>query len=532
MNKRNYKIIGISGIKILIGAFLAVGLVIPILVMFFNMSKVNIGQVITSPQFGKSAFNSLLVATVATVLSVSFAGLLAWCIAKTNIKLKGVFCVLFTFPMLIPSISHGMGLVMLFGANGVLTNLFHLNSNIYGFWGIVTGSIMYSFPVAFLMLYDVMNYEDCTAYEAADVLGISKFNQFCSITLPYIRKPLISIVFAIFSLVITDYGVPLMVGGKFMTLPVLMYQEVIGLLDFGKGSVIGAFLMIPAIIAFVIDILNKDKSNMSYVVNAARIAKNKLRDAFAYIVNSLSVLFVLLPIIAFILLTFVKKYPIDLSITFNNILKTFDMSGMQYLMNSIIIALLVSVVGVIISYVTAYITARIKSKSSKLVHLITITSLAVPGMVLGLSYVLFFKNSFIYGTIAILIFVNIVHFFASPYLLAYNSFNKLNANLESVGTTLGINRFYMIKDVFIPQMKTTLLEMISYFFVNSMITISAVSFLSTVKNMPLSLLITQFEAQMLIECSAFVSLLILIINIAMKGIIYLLKRRIIAKEGI
>ncbi|WMJ22630.1 ABC transporter permease subunit [Paludicola sp. MB14-C6] len=529
MNKHNFKI---NTLKLLIGVFLAVGLVIPIITMFFNMSKENIGQVLTSPQFGKSAINSLLVATTATILSVSFAGLLAWSIAKTNIKLKGAFCVLFTFPMLIPSISHGMGLVMLFGKNGVLTNSLHLTSNIYGFWGIVIGSIMYSFPVAFLMLYDVLAYEDCTAYEAADVLGISKSKQFLSITLPYLRKPLISIVFAVFSLIITDYGVPLMVGGKFTTLPVLMYQEVIGLLDFGKGSVIGAILMVPAIVAFLIDILNSDKSNMSYVVKAARITTNKVRDAFAYVINSISIVFVLLPIIAFILLTFVKKYPVDLSITIDNILQTFNMSGTQYLVNSVIIALLVCAVGVIITYITAYITARIHSKSSKLIHLITITSLAVPGIVLGLSYALFFKSSFIYGTIAILIFVNIIHFFASPYLLAYNSFNKLNENLESVGTTLGINRFYMIKDVFVPQMKTTLLEMISYFFVNSMITISAVSFLSTVKNMPISLLITQFEAQMLLECSAFVSLLILIINIVVKGVIYLLKRGIIAKEGI
>ena len=162
--------------------------------------------------------------------------------------------------------------------------------------------------------------------------------------------------------------------------------------------------------------------------------------------------------------------------------------------------------------------------------MISITSLAIPGLVLGLSYVLFFKGTILYGTIAILVLVNSIHFFASPYLLAYNSFGKLNENLEDVGTTLGISRARMLKDVFVPQMRDTLLEMFSYFFVNAMMTISAVSFLSTVKNMPVALLITQFEAQMLIECSAFVSLLILAANLIIKGIIYLLKQRNHKKE--
>ncbi len=72
--------------------------------------------------------------------------------------------------------------------------------------------MLYSFPSAFLLLYDVLKYEDYSAYEAANVLGIPKWSQFLNITLPYLRKPLISAVFATFTLVITDYGVPLMVG--------------------------------------------------------------------------------------------------------------------------------------------------------------------------------------------------------------------------------------------------------------------------------------------------------------------------------
>ena len=71
-------------------------------------------------------------------------------------------------------------------------------------------------------------------------------------------------------LVVTDYGVPLMVGGKTITLPVLMYQEVIGLLNFDTGIAVGFVLLIPAVIAFVVDMLNADKGKMSFVSTGFR----------------------------------------------------------------------------------------------------------------------------------------------------------------------------------------------------------------------------------------------------------------------
>jgi iron(III) transport system permease protein len=122
------------------------------------------------------------------------------------------------------------------------------------------------------------------------------------------------------------------------------------------------------------------------------------------------------------------------------------------------------------------------------------------------------------------VLVYIIHFMASPYLMAYNSLVKINGNLEDVGLTLGIKRFFILRDVIIPQTRLTILEMASYFFVNSMMTISAVSFLSTVRNKPVSLLITQFEAQLFLEGAAFISILILGCNLIVKFIVYLVKR--------
>lgn len=167
--------------------------------------------------------------------------------------------------------------------NGIITRLFGLNWNIYGMWGIVIGSVMYAFPVAFLMIRDILKYEDRSPYEAAEILGIPKWRQFTAITVPYLRKPLISVIFAVFTMIVTDYGVPLIVGGKFSTIPVVMYQEVIGQLDFGKGAVYGVILLIPAVVAFVFDLLNKDRGNSSFVTKKFEGTGSKLKKIFAYL---------------------------------------------------------------------------------------------------------------------------------------------------------------------------------------------------------------------------------------------------------
>jgi iron(III) transport system permease protein len=443
-------------------------------------------------------------------------------------RFRELFAVFVTLPMLIPSISHGMGLVLLLGSNGILTRFLGLKHSIYGFSGIVTGSVLYAFPVAFLMLADILRYEDDAPYEAAAVLGIPKSRQFLSIAVPYLRKPLISVVFATFTLVFTDYGVPLMIGGRFTTLPVLMYQEVIGLLDFSRGSVIGSFLLIPALAAFIFDVANRDRGNQNFVVQERTRGENRLRDTAAVLYAVTVCLLIALPVAAFAVLSFVEKYPLDMSFSLVNIRRTLNMGAGRFLANSLIIAAGVSILGTALSYLTAYFTARTGGKSSRVLHLISITSLAVPGLVLGLSYVLFFKGSFIYGTLGMLILVNIVHFMASPYLMAYNSLGKLNSNLEDVGRTLGVGRFYIIKDVLVPETRLTIVEMASYFFVNSMMTISAVSFLNTVRNKPVSLMITQFEAQLFLEGAAFVSVLILACNFTVKCLAYVLRKKISA----
>ena len=522
---------GFRATKLLLAVFLVVSVLLPLIRLLINVKADDIQSVITSPQFVPMILNSLATTSIATVISVVLAWGLAWCVNRTNIRFKAVFSVLFTLPMLIPSISHGMGLVLLFGDNGLVTNWLGINIGLYGYKGIVMGSLLYSFPVAFLMLTDAFQYEDYTVYEAASVLGLSKSQQFTSITIPNMKKTLISTVFAVFTMIFTDYGVPLVVGGKILTIPVYMYREVIGLLDFSKGAIIGVILLIPAVIAFLLDLKSDANGNASTVTKQFEITVNKSRDRLAYVFIVVTIFLISVPLIAFAYLSIVKQYPIDMSLAFDNIIQAFELGVGGYLLNSLTIALVTSLVGLTVIYVTAYVTARSrKTFSTMLLHLISMVSLAIPGIVLGLSYVVFFKGSPIYGTLAMLVLVNMIHFFASPYLIAYNSLSKFNEKLEDVAAVMGINRVRMLLDVYVPCTVESMIEMFSYLFVNSMVTISAVSFLANFKNMPLALMIPQFDAQSLIEATAFISIIILFVNGVMKLAVYFLKRYISKQE--
>lgn len=511
--------------KIFLIAIIVVGVILPLFFILAELGEVNFGAIVASSGFLEALGNSISVSLTTTLLSMAFAFMLAFFISNSKCRFKSVFSVVITIPMLIPSISHGTGIITIFGESGILTELFGTQSNIYGFVGVMLGSFLYSFPVAFLMFSDILKYQDRQIYQVADIMGVPKYRQFFNLTLPYLAKPCISIFFAIFTLIFTDYGVVMMVGGRFTTLPLLMYNEVIGRMNYGVGAVISLVLMIPAVIACVADILKKNNAGGQFSDKKSNyINSSKRFDIAAYIICAVSLVVILFPVISFCIIGFVKQYPNDLSFTLAHFSNLIGLNMGQYLVNSLLISVLASLLGVGLTFIFAYYSARTKNNVlSKLLHIFALLSLAIPGVVLGISYLLLYGGTAFAKTLFILIAVNIVHFFSSPYLLAYNAFGKINSNYEIVVKTLGIGKFRYMVDILIPEMTDTLFEMFTYIFVNSMITISAVSFLANSNTNPLALLINQMEQSMMIESIAVVSLIILAINVAIKMAVYLFK---------
>ena len=513
---------------------------LPLFFLLFNISGKDLSFVFKDNSFYKAIVNSLLYTALSASISTLLALLAAYYLSRMNISkvIKKTIILLLTIPMLIPTLSIGLGFRVLFGINGLLDVIFNIEIEAIGFFGMILGSIIISFPPTFLILFDSLRYEDKTPYDAAEIVGINKFSTFLRITLPYIEKPLITAFFACFTLIFSDYGIPMELAGKIKTLPMYLYEQIDSVYSYGRGALVGLFLLIPAISSFVIDLFLKEDNGGDF--SASKIKPSKLFNAIGITVCLLILIFIAIPEISFISLSFMKGYPNNISFSVNNFANidkyTHGIGLPNFISNSIVMSILTGCVGVFFSYTTAYLSTRLSGKVGKILHFLAISSIAIPGIVLGVGYIFLFKstNGFFYGTMAILVAVNTIHFFGSPYLMARNSFSKMNKDYEIVGKTIGVSRFRIFLTVLLPNSLPTLIEMFSFFFLNSMITISAVAFLCTYSNQPLSMLIKTFEKTSNYEMQSVVSFIILGINLLSKGAFsvlgFILHKKVEGKE--
>ena len=501
-------------------AILFLFLVLPLIVMLCKANSNDYRYIFTHEKLLGAILNSLAYSLIGAFISVVLATLVAYLLNRSSIKGKKWYVLVLTLSMLIPTLSIGLGIRNLFGEGGLLDLLFNCKYDGAGLPNLIIGSVVFTFPVAFLLMYDSLLYEDKTMYDAANTLGISRFRSFFGITLPFLKTTLISAFFACFTLIFADYGLPMEVAGKVDTLPVMLIQEFNGNPLSGRSAVISLFLLMPAVAAFIIDIFNKEQS--SGVAAKSIIGPTKAFNIVTICVSSFVAFTLFVPQLVFLMISFVKRFPSDMTFTFDNYKNAFSpyasVSATTFLINSLVISLLAGLLGTALAYFTGYAAVRTKGKLKKIVHLLSISTLAVPGLVLGLGFVYLFKDTkgWFADTIFILVIVNIIHYFSSPYLMAKNAFEKINKDYETVGDTLGISRFSLFFKVMIPNSISTIVQMFSYLFINSMITISAVSLLCSPATTPLSVSINTYEQQRQYENQAVVSAIILLVNIVAK----------------
>ena len=490
---------------------------IPLISLVFNISGNDLSYVFKDDNFWSSVGHSAMYSLAASLITTLLAVLTAYFLNTSSIKNKNLFVTILTLGMLVPTLSIGLGIRVLFGRNGFLDSLFGLEIDGIGYLGLIFGSGISSFPTTFLIVYDALKYEDKGPYDSAEIMGISKFSMFMRLTLPYLKVAIISAFFASFTWIFSDYGIPMELAGKVQTLPMYLYNQVLSSFQYGRGAIAGLFLLIPAIVSFLFDLFFHD--NSSTEKQKKLINSNKLFNGISIAIMVIVALFLFIPQLSFVSLTFMKSYPNDMSLSFDNIINmfsnTYGLGVGEYLVNSLLIAVLTGLVGTIFAYFLGYLSVRKPGKVGKIVNLFSISTIAIPGLVLGIGYMLLFKfsNGFFFGTFLILVFVNIFHFLGSPFIMAKNCLTKINKDYEVIGETLGLSKFKILSNVLIPNSVTTLIEMFSYFFLNSMITISAVAFLCTYSNQPLAILINSYEKTSNYEMQAAISVLILFINV-------------------
>jgi iron(III) transport system permease protein len=483
----------------------------------------------------KALFNSVWISLTASFIAVASAFFFAYIVEyKLTDRLRKIYRFLSILPMLVPSITHGIVIIYLFGRRGIFTRLFGFQLPIYGPLGVIMGSFFYAFPIAFLVLSQGFANLDGRLYENAIILGVRPLRRMVEIVFPVMKYAVFSAYSVCFTMIFTDYGIPLSVGGTYAILPILFYKNVVGMLNFSRGAVYSAMILVPAIIVYLLDIFYFSKRQVSSRHNIIPVNSGPFhilqKVAFGFMT-----LCIVTPIVLIIIAPFVQAWPYDLTLTVSHFARIIRVGRLgQLVTNSVTIALLTGLFGTILAFVAGYMYIRNQDgffAAKRFTHGLYMISLAIPGLALGLGFALFFRGTPIYGTMAIMITVNVMHFFGSPYMMVLSHFKLLNPNLESICYTLGGNRLHVLKDVILPNSYKMLLDVFVYFFTNTMITISAVSLLYSHKTMTLALQITAYNDQGTWESAVAISLVILGINMGMRLLQNLRLERHHARNG-
>ena len=244
-----------------IGLYLVVTLALPLYIMLSKsfqdhdgnfIGVVNYLEYFGTPALFYSINNSLYVATLTTLITVTLAFTFAYAITRSCVPFKGLFKVIAMIPILVPSLLPGIALVYLFGNQGLIKGLLFGHS-IYGPIGIVISEVFFTLPHAIIIIVTALSIADSRLYEAAVALRATKLKIFFTVTLPGCRYGLISAAFVVFTLAITDFGAPKVIGGDFNVLATDIYKQVIGQQNFEMGAVVSVVLLIPAVFAFAVD---------------------------------------------------------------------------------------------------------------------------------------------------------------------------------------------------------------------------------------------------------------------------------------
>ncbi|UNT54801.1 MULTISPECIES: ABC transporter permease subunit [Lysinibacillus] len=480
-------------------------LIVPLLYMLWQSFK--IGNVVTTQNYIEAlrnieireAFtNSFKVSFVASVITTILAFWLAYAVHFTTMHrhTKKLVQIGITLPMLLPTITYGFVLIYTFGNQGILTKLVGQPLfTIYGYNGLVIGYVLYTLPVAFILMQNSMQYIDKRFLLVSILMHDQPLRRFYHT----VYRPMLGTIGGAFILTFvlsfTDFGIPASVGGNYRVIATELYQAMLGsIVHFERGAVISVLMLVPAVLGVVM-LTVLERFNFQYKqVGQSELVKHRLRDALFTIYSILCVTAVCIIFSTMFIVPFTKGYPYDFSFTLEhvqNVLAEKDLTKVY--INSLIVAVLTAIFGVGITFMSALLNTRTPLKGRKSLDVTSMMTNTVPGMVLGLSYLFFFNGSSLKGTFLIIIACNIVHFFTTPYLMAKNSLQKMDPTWEVTAELLKDSWLKTVIRIILPNIRPTIYQMFSYYFLNAMVTVSGVIFLVSTKTMLVSTRIKELQ---------------------------------------
>ena len=481
----------------------------------------NYTSILSSDGFLQTMQNSFFVAAM-SALSATFLGfILAYTVHWTNLpkSFKQFIKLAALFPMLLPTVTYGFAIIYTFGKQGLLTQIlgFQLFEDIYGFYGMWLGYTIYTLPIAFLLLNNTFQYLDKKFVVVSELMGDSPYRQFDMTVVRPLIGTFAAAMIQCFFLAFTDFGIPASIGGQYSVIATELYTQILGASpSFEKGAVVALFMLVPSILSIAI-LWYVARFNVRYdSVEMIDLPTSKIKDRVLAVLSSVILASLLLVFAVIFIIPWIKSWPYQMVFTTEIVSEALESANlMRVYKNSLLVAVLTAVFGTLITYFSALLYER--SSLFKLgkfsIESSALVTNTVPGMVVGIAYLMVFSGSAVANTIFIIVISNIIHYFATPYLMSKNALSKMNLGWETTAGLLGDSWFASLRRIVVPNSFFTLIEVASFYFISAMVTISAVIFISGAKTMVLTTKIVELQHFARFDEIFILSLMILLTNI-------------------
>jgi len=446
-----------------------------------NFTLANFQKYFTTAYTLRALWHSLYVSIATTIIVTIVIFFYAYAMTRTTMRGKTFFRNVIMLPLVAPSIVQALALIYLFGRNGLISaHLLGTGWNIYGATGIIVSEVLYCLPHAFVILYTTLSAVDIRLDEAAESLGASPFKVFTRITVPSAKYGIFSAAALTFNLTITDFGNPVVIGANYNVLATEIYAQVTNLYRFDLGATISIILLVPSMMAFMLNYYISRKT-FSMISGAARpvIPPSRPLKKISYTVYCGLVTFAIFLVFATVIIgSFVKIWPYDWSLTFKHYSFP-SIGGYSAIWTSVWVSLIVGIAGAFITLVAGYVMETRKPFFKQTIYLLSVMPAAIPGLVMGLGYILAFNKPYyiFYGTPWIIVINIVICNFTLGILSSISNLRNIDPSIEEASISLGGDTFRTFFKIIFPLSRVAFFQNFIYFFMRAMTTISAVIFL-------------------------------------------------------
>ena len=489
-------------------------------------------QLISSGENLKAFSNTLLLGTVVGILATAVGFLFAYCYIYLAIRGKKIFNLVAMLPMISPPFAVALSIILLFGSRGFITNtLFGLrDANIYGLKGLILVQTLSFFPIAYLLLVGMLKSIDPSIEDAARDLGASRWATFRRVTLPLVAPGIANSFLLVFIKSVADFANPMAIGGNFATLATQIYIQSIGNYDVQGGAAVAVLLLDLSMLLFIVSKYWVEKKVYVTVTGKASRERVPIDEkivvwpiagtcyAIATIVLSL---YILIPIGSFI-----KLWGINYSLTLDHYRYAFGV-GSKAIFDTTWLSFIATPVTGLLGMIIAFLVVRKRFIGKGFINFASLLSIAVPGTVIGVGYILAFNTPPIVltGTATLLVVAFVVRSLPIGIRAGVASLQQIDPAIEEAAADLGASSRQIFFKITLPLIKTAFFSGLIYTFIRSMTSISAVIFLITAKyNLITIAVLDQVESAKFGVASAFSTILILIVYVAIFITNHLLSR--------